>query len=396
MLDLNEHETKKVRKADEMYLRMLLFMHVAQDKRCRQERTPVWNLVENPQDPEEYIDPGSKLWEVSRRYGGFPSRFATSEFQKSAQLLGLQLFRGDQGPYGHPGAKPTHRWGRLDLNAPGHQRHGPDGLQAWLSYWASYYSKMILAGTSLRRPRLTGKPLQMLGSAPTKGCLIQRHGSCLLTPWDRLRRQKTKPQASCDTFLLPVWPCLWTNQEGQFLDQTKNKEVASAQAGSDADDEGEGPSDFWDEISGHAHPDNLEAEMLDQAALEACEEDAYAMSPEEKECAVKGLQWKEVVFTEMMKKKIVAVEQALVRIIAELTQLGLPISRFHSDSGTDFVSPQMRKLVTRLNMKQTCSAPEEHNSTGRIENIVGRLKGQMRAYLHSPGADVNMWPISCS
>ena len=129
-------------------------------------------------------------------------------------------------------------------------------------------------------------------------------------------------------------------------------------------------------------------EMPDQAALEACEEDAYAMSLEEKECAVKGLQWKEVVFTEMMKKKTpVAVEQALVRIIAELTQLGLPISRFHSDSGTDFiVSPQMRKLVTRLNMKQTCSASEEHNSNGRIENIV-----QMRAYLHSPGADVNMW-----
>ena len=83
-----------------------------------------------------------------------------------------------------------------------------------------------------------------------------------------------------------------------------------------------------------------------------------------------------------------------MKILTELEQLGLPVTRIHTDSGTDFVSPQMRRLATRLHLKHTCSAPEEHNSNGRIENIVRRIKGQMRIHLHSVKGEMHLWPLA--
>ena len=72
-------------------------------------KPPPWALVENPEDPERYVDEGSKLWERARELGGFPSFFATEKFRTSARLLGLSLHHGDQRPYKHAKRKPTTR-----------------------------------------------------------------------------------------------------------------------------------------------------------------------------------------------------------------------------------------------------------------------------------------------
>ena len=89
-----------------------------------------------------------------------------------------------------------------------------------------------------------------------------------------------------------------------------------------------------------------------------------------------------------------AIEEAVARIIRDVKELGFPISRIHSDSGAEFISPNMRRIAMRHHLKQTRSAPEEHNSNGRIENVVVTLKNQMRIYLRSPGADVSLWPLA--
>ena len=104
---LSEPERRKARRADEMYLRMMLLMHVATEGRKRMVKTPPWALIENPEDPERYVAEGSRLWEKARELGGFPSFFATKEFRTLARLLGLSLHHGDQGPYGHAKRKPT-------------------------------------------------------------------------------------------------------------------------------------------------------------------------------------------------------------------------------------------------------------------------------------------------
>ena len=87
--DLSEPERRKATRADEMYLRMLLLMHVAADGRERLAKAAPWALIENPEDPERYVDKSSKLWERARKHGGFPSFFATEEFRTSAGILGL-------------------------------------------------------------------------------------------------------------------------------------------------------------------------------------------------------------------------------------------------------------------------------------------------------------------
>ena len=130
-----------------------------------------------------------------------------------------------------------------------------------------------------------------------------------------------------------------------------------------------------------------------QEALEMCQQDSDGLTKAQKECEVPGLRWKEVIFVEPIKRKT-PVEEALTRILTTLHEIGLPVSRIHSDSGTEFISPNMRKLVTRHSIRQTCSAPEEHNSNGRIENVIQRLKSQMRTYLHSEGADLGQWPLA--
>ena len=115
----------------------------------------------------------------------------------------------------------------------------------------------------------------------------------------------------------------------------------------------------------------------------------------ERQCAVPGLKWKEIIFTEPVRRKTpAAVEQALSKIILEIAELGLPVNRIHSDSGTEFVNPLMRRLTTKYGLRQTCSAPEEHNSNGRIENVVRRVKAQTRTYLQMAGSDTHLWPLA--
>ena len=100
-------DKKKVQASDEMYLRCLLIMLVAAEGRKRHGRPPTWSLAENPQDPDEYLEADAQLRIKSQETGGLPSWFATDEYHTAAGLLGMEIYRGDQGPYGHPRRKPT-------------------------------------------------------------------------------------------------------------------------------------------------------------------------------------------------------------------------------------------------------------------------------------------------
>ena len=101
---LREAEKAKVRHSDELYRRNLLLF---QEGNARAMRPSSWNLIENPQDPETYLNDESSLWQEARKHGGFPSFFATKEFQDSAKILNMRVYSGDQGPYGHVRRKPT-------------------------------------------------------------------------------------------------------------------------------------------------------------------------------------------------------------------------------------------------------------------------------------------------
>ena len=178
-------------------------------------------------------------------------------------------------------------------------------------------------------------------------------------------------------------------------EQVHAEEVQEARA------EGDNPPDHKPEIDDPLE-DITQHEVVedavpepDEQAVEACEQDAQGLSPAEKLCHVPGMRWKELVFTEPMKRKSpAAVEHSLTKIILEIRELGFPVVRIHSDSGSEFISQHMRRLVTKYGIRQTCSAPEEHNSNGRIENVVRRLKSQIRSHLYMKGSDVSLWPLA--
>ena len=184
------------------------------------------------------------------------------------------------------------------------------------------------------------------------------------------------------------------------LDQEQAADVQESDEGRDKNPEEphepEWQPPYWDSMREALEElDDVKALDGDQRAAEKCEADAQGMSPAEKACSIPGLRWREHISVEPMRRKTPAsAEQALNKVITEAHEMGFPVVRLHSDSGSEFVSSHVRRLVTKFGMKQTCSAPEEHNSNGRIENVVRRIKNQVRVHLQSKGYDASVWPLA--
>ena len=279
------------------------------------------------------------------------------------------------------GESEIDRMGKVDFDWESHVKNG---------HWPpSRRCRMCIAASARQRPhRRVGSPASWTMSLDTIGPYCKSGDetvsqlryilvACLLVPVDAHGK-----------------PVLGENQQHHTVeeDQATRETITEERDVPAPADDLPAWEDLWGEISAL---DDGEPAEADPEALERCRKDGEEMSAEERMCVVPGLKWKEVVFTENVKRKSpAAIEEAVARIIREVKELGFPIHRIHSDSGAEFVSPNMRKLAMRHHLKQTCSAPEEHNSNGRIENVVLRLKNQMRIYLHSPGADVSLWPLA--
>ena len=107
------------------------------------------------------------------------------------------------------------------------------------------------------------------------------------------------------------------------------------------------------------------------------------------------LRWKEIVFVELLDRKTPkSTLLGIGRIHAQLIELGLPLTRIHTDSGTEFVTEELREYTASRDITLTHSAPEEHDSNGRAENVVRRLKGQVRANIVELGGDKLRWTVA--
>ena len=367
------------------------------------------------------ISRGTELWKASRTHGGFPSFFATDEFKASAGLLGMRCFNGDQGPYGHAKRKPTTwastrelptlmpsaRWakwapGMIGLFASMLDEDKPKLSRAEMNWDAHVKSghwppsrqcRTCIAASAKQRPhRRIASPSSWSLAVDTIGRFKKAEDetsnnlryvlvACLLVPVDGKGRPVLGPDQK---------------QEEPSPDERealKPLEEAQDEPGYDSqDDEYAGLWAFEDDNI----PDEEPEPAVKEQAMDACQEDAKGLNKAELECRVEGLRWKELVFTEPIRRKTpTAAEQAVTKVIMEISELGFPITRIHSDSGSEFINDHMRRLVTKYGLKQTCSAPEEHNSNGRIENVVQRLKSQVRTYLHGDRAsEMHLWPLA--
>ena len=436
--DLSEAEAAAVKRADELYLRVLLLMHVASEGKRKLNCPEPWALLENPQDPEEYVDPKSEVWQRARELGGFPSFYATDEFKVSAELLSMRKHSGDQGPYGHAKRKPT-TWASTKPLPP--LKRGPgSGIDdqerlpgTWKSaQWAKWAPGMIkllgelLASNEhdkLAKSEINWEEHLRNGHwPPSRRCRVCIAASARQRPHHKVPNpaswvlaadtigpfKKAEDETSNNLrYLLVACLLIPVDQTGKpvlGLDQEQAADVQKSDEGKDKnpeephEPEWKPPDDdpYWESIREALEElDDVKALDGDERAAEKCEADAQGMSLAEKACSIPGLRWRELIFVEPMRRKTPAsAEQALNKVITEAHEMGFPVVRLHSDSGSEFVSSQVRRMVTKFGMKQTCSAPEEHNSNGRIENVVRRIKNQVRVHLQGKGYDVSVWPLA--
>ncbi|CAE7770472.1 unnamed protein product [Symbiodinium sp. CCMP2592] len=146
--------------------------------------------------------------------------------------------------------------------------------------------------------------------------------------------------------------------------------------------------------------ENLEAEVpLEGERLDAPEvggpEDARAKQQSDYEKEAEGMAWREVVFVELLDRKTPqSVCLAVGRIHAQLVELGFPLARIHADAGTEFTDERLREYAASRGILLTLAPPTEHDSNGRVENVVKRLKVQVRVYLQLVGNDTSKWALA--
>ena len=125
--------------------------------------------------------------------------------------------------------------------------------------------------------------------------------------------------------------------------------------------------------------------------LERCAEDKAKLD-DEADAENRPIKMVELVFVEPLDSKGPnEVAHATARICAQLEVLKLPIARIHTDAGSEFISTPFRRFVDARGILHTAAAPQEHNSNGRVENVVRRLKQQVRTILLANARPPDKW-----
>ena len=436
---LSVSNQRKVRVSDEMYLRCLMIMLVSAEGRKRAYKPPTWSLAENPQDPEEYLDKGAALRQKAQETGGLPSWFATQEFRVAARLLGMSVYAGDQGPYGHPRKKPTGwastrelpellkgpgtgvsrvpagdesslggdweskswaKWavGMIDLLINMLDYQGHEELKRAEVNWAAHIAgghwpplrqcrTCISTSARHRAHRRISSPASWVLSLDTIGpfrCAsdeVERNLrfaliGCLVVPVDDKGRPVLGPAQTQAADVDQMDSGLNSNDDDDQVD------LAEALGISAIDDMGDdqGPDVAQDERD---------------EVLQRCRQDQEGMTQAEAECMVPNLKWKEVHFIEVLKRKTPAsIVLGTSRILADLRELGLPVSRIHTDAGTEYINSRFRDFVSKHDLKHTCASPQEPSSNGRVEASIGRIKNLAKVHLHGGEGSPELWPLA--
>ena len=440
---LSAVDRKKVQMSDEMYLRCLLIMLVAAEGRKRHGKSPTWSLAENPQDPDEYLEVDAQLRIKAQETGGLPSWFATEEFRTAAKLLGMEVHRGDQGPYGHPRRKPT-GWASTKplpqlLRGPGTGCDKADGVSvtqqkstnnSWESKtWAKWASGMIdvlmeqlveVGGSEAKRVEINWTEHIASGHWPPlrqcRTCIMANarhrahkriaHPSSWTLSLDTVGPFKAAVDETERNLRFALVGCLVVpvDQKGRPVlgpaqEQASEESTIVEQPGNQEGDDDN--IDLAEALgikaldSGDSDQEPVIGADETEKAHQQCEQDGQGMSQEELECRAPGLRWKEVHFIEILKRKT---PQSIVlgtsRILSEIRELGLPVVRCHTDSGTEYINSRFRDFVAKHDMKHTCASPQEPSSNGRVESAIGRIKSLAKVHLNGAEGGPDLWPLA--
>ena len=93
-------------------------------------------------------------------------------------------------------------------------------------------------------------------------------------------------------------------------------------------------------------------------------------------------------------KNTADVLHAVGKMYAAARSEGFDVRRLHSDRGKEFFNNPMKVWCTRHGIHKTYALPEEHQSNGRAEGAIMRVKAKIRTILHSSGCSKEEWPLA--
>ena len=94
-------------------------------------------------------------------------------------------------------------------------------------------------------------------------------------------------------------------------------------------------------------------------------------------------------------KKQQVVLGAISRMYARAIADGFSVQRIHTDRGKEFSNSALRAFCQKFGLHQTFAIPEEHQTNGRAEGAILRIKNKTRTILQGGGCDdLHEWPLA--
>ncbi|CAE7205891.1 RE1, partial [Symbiodinium sp. CCMP2456] len=104
----------------------------------------------------------------------------------------------------------------------------------------------------------------------------------------------------------------------------------------------------------------------------------------------------DMLFTEAVEtKKQQEVTAAVSRMYAKAISDGYDVRRVHTDRGREFNNAALKAFCSKFALHQTFALAEEHQTNGRAEGAILRIKSKTRAILQAAGGgDLKEWPLA--
>ena len=85
---------------------------------------------------------------------------------------------------------------------------------------------------------------------------------------------------------------------------------------------------------------------------------------------------------------------AVGRMYAAARSEGFDVRRIHTYRGREYYNAAMRTWCARHGLHKTFVLPEEHQSNGRAEGAIMRVKSRTRVLLQEAGCEPGEWPLA--
>ena len=85
---------------------------------------------------------------------------------------------------------------------------------------------------------------------------------------------------------------------------------------------------------------------------------------------------------------------AIRKMRTEALSLGFEVRRIHTDRGREYLNNGLKGFCSQHSIIKTLAFAEEHQSNGRVESLIGRIKAKTRVFLEQGNAPPEEWPMS--